>query len=62
MPEHGGEVECPVYSRDSLRPGHHLAGPAIIEQMDTTTVVLPEMVGAVDKHLNLILEFPNDER
>ena len=30
---------CDVYERSSLAPGHCIAGPAIIEQMDTTTVV-----------------------
>ena len=43
LPEAGGWTECPVYDRDRLRPGNHIAGPAIIEQMDTTTVVLPGM-------------------
>lgn len=31
-------------------------GPAIVEQMDTTTVILPDMTGTVDPYLNLILE------
>lgn len=35
-----GFVETPVYRRDDLRPGHDFAGPAIITQRDTTTVVL----------------------
>ena len=32
---------APVYARASLRPGHELEGPAIIEQSDTTVCVLP---------------------
>ncbi len=28
-------------SRDALRAGNRLAGPAIVEQMDTTTVLFP---------------------
>ena len=33
--------DTPVYRRDGLRPGNIIDGPAIIEQLDSTTVVLP---------------------
>ncbi len=56
LPEAGGFVSCPVYDRDRLRAGNRFAGPAIVEQMDTTTVVLPGMVARVEPYLNLILE------
>ena len=36
-----GFVETPVYDRERLPAPGRLAGPAIIEQMDTTTVVPP---------------------
>jgi N-methylhydantoinase A len=49
-------VACPVYAREALRCGNRFAGPAIIEQMDATTVVLPGMTAQVDPYLNLILE------
>ncbi len=49
-------VACPVYARDRLRAGNRIAGPAIVEQMDTTTVILPDMQATVDSYLNLILE------
>jgi N-methylhydantoinase A len=55
LPEAGGFISCPVYGRDRLRPGNCLAGPAIIEQMDATTLVLPDMVARVDPYLNLVL-------
>ncbi len=48
---------CPIYTRDALRPGHAFTGPAIVEQMDATTLVLPGMTARVDPHANLILEF-----
>jgi N-methylhydantoinase A len=57
LPEAGGFVPCPVYDRDLLRSGNAIAGPAIIEQMDATTVVLPGMTARVEPYLNLILEF-----
>ncbi len=56
MPEAGGLVSCPVYDRERLQPGHRIPGPAIVEQMDTTTVVLPGMTARVDPFLNLVLE------
>ena len=49
-------VSCPVYERDRLRPGNCFVGPAVVEQMDATTLVLPAMKARVDAYLNLILE------
>ncbi len=56
LPEAGGFVTCPVYDRDRLCAGNRIAGPAIVEQMDATTVVLPGMVAQVEPYMNLILE------
>ena len=49
-------MRCPVYNRGELRAGNRIAGPAIVEQMDATTLVLPGMAGRVERYLNLILE------
>ena len=49
---------CPVYDRDRLAAGNRIAGPAIVEQMDATTVILPGMTARVEPYLNLILEAP----
>ena len=56
LPEAGGFVSCPVYDREKLRPGNRIDGPAIVEQMDATTVVLPDMTAYVEPYLNLVLE------
>ena len=56
LAEAGGFVTCPVYDRDRLRSGNRIAGPAIVEQMDATTLVLPGMAARVEPYLNLILE------
>jgi N-methylhydantoinase A len=56
LPETGGLVRCPVYNREQLRAGNRIAGPAIVEQMDATTLVLPGMTGRVERYLSLILE------
>jgi N-methylhydantoinase A len=53
--ERGGYSRCPVYERSALRPADELVGPAIIEQMDATTVVPPALVARVDEHYNLLI-------
>jgi N-methylhydantoinase A len=52
--EHG-MLQTQVYSRDALEPGHKLSGPAIVEQLDTTTVIHPEQEVTVDDYRNLIM-------
>lgn len=53
--EAGGFVECPVYDRRRLLPGNCLQGPAILEQMDSTTVILPGQRGEVDPYRNVLI-------
>ena len=57
LPEAGGFVACPVYDRERLRAGNRFSGPAVVEQMDATTLVLPGMLATVEPYGNLILEF-----
>jgi N-methylhydantoinase A len=57
LPEAGRFVTCPVYDRERLAPGHRLAGPAIVEQMDATTLLLPGDVARVDPLGNLVIEY-----
>jgi len=45
-----------VYDREKLQAGNRISGPAIVEQMDATTLVLPGMSGRVEPYMNLILE------
>ncbi|WP_341992828.1 hydantoinase/oxoprolinase family protein [Azorhizobium sp. AG788] len=56
FPEAGDFVPTPIYDREALKSGNRFSGPAIVEQMDTTTVVPPGMTARVDPYLNLILE------
>lgn len=44
-----GFVQTPVIARELLTPGSHLAGPAIVEQMDTTTVIPPGSLTYIDR-------------
>jgi len=34
-------VDCPVYDRDSLRPGGEFSGPALVSEYASTTVIFP---------------------
>jgi N-methylhydantoinase A len=56
VPEAGGFVSCAVYDRDGLHAGNRILGPAVIEQMDATTWLLPGMQARVEPYLNLVLE------
>jgi N-methylhydantoinase A len=48
-------TETPVYARAKLRAGHRLAGPAIVEQYDSTVVVFPGQSAEVDGYGNLLI-------
>jgi N-methylhydantoinase A len=49
----GGAVESPVYVRSELPAGARIEGPAIIDQLDSTTVVPPGWRAEVDEWLNI---------
>ena len=49
-------IHTPVYRRADLRGGDLLDGPAIIEQMDATTVIPPDAAAAVDALGNLCID------
>ena len=53
--EHG-ILATAIYDRKLLEPGHKLFGPAIVEQMDTTTVIHPEQEAIVDEYGNIIIK------
>jgi len=54
-----GPVETPMYARGKLPVGTSISGPAIITQLDSTTVVPPGAEIRVDDALNMIMELPN---
>lgn len=47
--------EVPVFDGASLRFGNRIAGPAIIEQVNTTTFVTPEYSCVVDRYGSFVL-------
>ena len=48
--------DTPVYDQATLAPGDTIAGPAVIEQLDSTTLLFPGDRAIVDPHLNLMVE------
>ena len=54
--ESGGRVDCPVYDRYRLQPDFELRGPAIVEEVDSTTVIHPGYRAVVDRYGNLLLQ------
>ena len=54
--EAGGFTECDTYERSSLAAGNIITGPAVIEQMDTTSVIPPGETAKVDRNGTLIVE------
>ena len=50
--EHGW-VDTPVFARDALAAGTKFEGPAIINQLDSTTVVPPATYAEIDEWLNI---------
>jgi N-methylhydantoinase A len=51
-----GFVDAPVYARERLDPGMAFAGPAIVDQDDTTCLVAPGFRARVDPLGNLVVE------
>jgi N-methylhydantoinase A/oxoprolinase/acetone carboxylase beta subunit len=49
------KLDTPRYAREHLRAGNRLRGPAIIDQMDATTIVPPGLEAVVDGLGNLVI-------
>ena len=49
-------MDTPCFDRRGLGPGASVSGPAAIEQLDCTTVVLPGQAARVDGYLNLVVQ------
>jgi len=50
------QVPTRSYDRAALKAGNQLAGPAIVNQYDTTTVIPPGMTAHVDRFGNIVIE------
>ena len=50
-----GQVRTAIYDRSRLKPGDQVTGPAVVEQLDSTTLIWPAQEARVDGYRNLIL-------
>jgi N-methylhydantoinase A len=51
----GKMIDCPVYQRERLDVGLTFTGPAVLDQFDCTTVILPGQTARVDDWKNIIV-------
>ena len=52
----GDELQpAPTYRREALLAGHRIDGPAIVDQLDSTTVLLPGQAALADRYGNLLV-------
>ncbi len=57
----GRDHVATVYGRAGLKAGNRIEGPAIVMEMDSTTVILPGHHGTVDAHGNILI-YPNSHK
>jgi N-methylhydantoinase A len=51
----GAQHTARIYDRAKLAPGHVIAGPAVVTEMDATTLILPGHRAEVDPVGNLLI-------
>ena len=56
FPETGGFVEAAVVDRYTLKPGERVHGPALIEERESTTVLLPGDMARVTENGHLMID------
>ena len=61
FPELGGKVACQVVDRYAMQPGEVVSGPALIEEREATTVVLPGDTASVSAAGHLVIEIRSAE-
>ena len=53
--ETGGFVDCPIYDRYQFHANTTIDGPAIVAEMDSTTLIHPGYKASVDDIGNLLI-------
>ncbi|HZX24395.1 MAG TPA: hydantoinase/oxoprolinase family protein [Woeseiaceae bacterium] len=51
----GKDRDAKLYHRSKLKAGNRIPGPAIVLEMDSTTLILPEHTGKVDEFGNILI-------
>ena len=53
---HDGEyIQCKIYDRALLKAGNHIPGPAVVTEFDSTSFILANCEGVVDKVGNILI-------
>jgi N-methylhydantoinase A len=60
FPERSGYAETPVYDRYLLKSGDAFAGPAIVEERESTLIIGARGRARVDERLNVIVGFADE--
>ena len=60
FPESGGYTEVQVFDRTGLAVGESIEGPALIEETDSTTVVLPGDRATISPRGHLVIDIGGD--
>jgi len=60
FPQYGDYHDTPVYDRYRLGPGTRIAGPAIIEERESTAILGPSAVADVDELSNVAVRLSHD--
>ncbi len=55
-----GMAPCRVHDRYRLRPGERHAGPAVVEERESTIVIGPDATFMADSHGNIIIDLAGD--
>ncbi len=53
------DCQAQIYDRTKLKAGNRIAGPAIVTEMDSTTVILTGHTGEVDEYGNILIQPDN---
>lgn len=53
-------VSTPVFNRSELSPGMGAPGPAVIDQLDSTTLVPPATTWEIDRHSNILIHIQQE--
>lgn len=51
----GGWRATPIYAREKLHSGQRVTGPALVEAVDTTVLVPPDMTLTIDEYDNMVM-------
>ncbi len=51
----GRDIPANIYDRTKLKAGNRITGPAIVIEMDATTLILPDHAGDVDEFGNILI-------